>query len=273
MTWTAEDVAKYVGRCPVCGEPWTVEDVDAEMLNTSHWMQRRTGSGLRDKIAHDACAAKATEAARMEEEMELRQQRRRDLDASGAWPRWAQQCRFEGSDPAIEAENKARKEAYRQARQWRPGAENLWISSAAAGNGKTYLACCLANVAFDAGIDPMFLSAANVEHLAKGYDSGEKLERPSRAGILVLDDVDKADSDRAPAALFAILDSRNNRGLNTIVTANCSAKELVDSWMTRGGHMRKAIDRMSWPNYTCRALKLTGKSLRTRGGNRQMEMG
>jgi len=113
------------------------------------------------------------------------------------------------------------------------------------GCGKTYLACALANEAFDRwvldgidGVGPFFVRwGFLLQEQMRGIgtdpvfanQANRLLDRARAADPLVLDDIGAADknSDYGRRSLLTLLDERADKGRRTIVTSNLSMRELA----------------------------------------------
>lgn len=266
-TWTRETIAEWAGPCPGCGKPFNASWISNEDVALAN--SRGKPFGPRGTFWCDPCLQK-TEAERLADaKARVLDETRRRLSYCGHWDEAAQACRFDTSRPEIERKEPARIDAFAQAKWWRPGKANLWIASHGHGTGKTFLACCIGNAVLDDGGEPCLLHAAQITHLAKGWDSGGNLTAPCEATLLILDDIDKADLDpRVSSWLFHVLDARHNHQLNTIVTSNSSAKELYARWSKEAsansaGQIRGALDRLNWPDKLIQPVWIDSPSIRT----------
>lgn len=113
--------------------------------------------------------------------------------------------------------------------------KGLYLWSATAGSGKTYLSCCiLRTLILQSGIQGRFVTA--VDYLAavgKSYEKGrERGETDPSAvyrtcSVLVLDDLGtQKNGEWQEQELFRLIDTRLNNGLVTLITSNLPPENL-----------------------------------------------
>lgn len=200
--------------CPDCGEAMTVPVVEGP------WCL-----GKDIDVYCDACVDTRLRA----EEREARRVRLRNRFERLVRRGWVgpevRETAFRNSNVLVEALNP---EAWDKARKWR-GLRNLYVHGPT-GVGKSYLARCCLNWAFQQGLSVAEVSGRRFAKVSDTFAEGRGLFHAwKEAGVLLLDDVDKAawTGDRI-GALWELLDARNARRRRTLVTGNVSPSELVE---------------------------------------------
>lgn len=170
---------------------------------------------------------------------------------------------FNSSDSDCEALNR---EAWASAREWQPFSGESVFLSGSPGVGKSFCARCLLNAAFAAGRSIMEIQTRRLAKQVQRFDEGDLAERCAFAGVLMLDDLDKARwTEDALTGLWEVLDDRRNASKPTIVTSNMAGGELRAHLAAGAGNnhslVNAALDRL----LPVRVLTFSGESLR---GNR-----
>ena len=106
-----------------------------------------------------------------------------------------------------------------------------------AGHGKTYLACCIANVLIRKNIATLFTVVPNLlDQIKSTYNKGEGqpeynekdlLDTAREVQVLILDDLGAHQyTEWAQGKLFTILNHRINFNLPTVITTNLDLKDM-----------------------------------------------
>lgn len=138
-------------------------------------------------------------------------------------------CNFANSRADLETPD------YEIARQWIPATGANWYIYGNKGRGKTFLARCLLNTAFDLG---MIVGELNAVDFTTQYDMnrGKGLKYLRDPQVILIDDIDKAAwTVFSFQQLYGILNYRNERNKKTIITSNTILDDLID-------HLKKHID-------------------------------
>lgn len=269
MTLTFDEVRKRLGPCPGCGCEYEITEemrAAAETMGKQHGFKLAPGS-----LYCDACMQASLEELVESRNRERRARLMRWLDYTGLWPRDMQAMTFAASEARIEGHPRStRHQAYKKCRQWDARQGCVWLWSESVGVGKTYLAAAMCNEQLRRGRHVAVLRGSQLGHLAKGWDSGDKLARYERADVVLLDDLDKAPKiESVAAALFQVLDVRHASGRPTIVTANAKRSAVLAAWEMVAQHglsdtMAAALDRLAWPDKPVMTVEIKGGSVRGR---------
>ena len=111
------------------------------------------------------------------------------------------------------------------------------ILTGRAGHGKTYLACCIANVLIRKNIATLFTVVPDLlDQIKSTYNKGEGqpdynekdlLDTAREVHVLILDDLGAHQyTEWAQGKLFTILNHRINFNLPTVITTNLSLEEM-----------------------------------------------
>jgi len=110
------------------------------------------------------------------------------------------------------------------------------ILTGRAGHGKTYLACCIANVLIRKNIATLFTVVPDLlDQIKSTYNKGEGqdysekdlLDTAREVQVLILDDLGAHQyTEWAQGKLFTILNHRINFNLPTVITTNLSLEEM-----------------------------------------------
>ena len=160
-----------------------------------------------------------------------------------------------------------RADLWERAKVWTPKSEAWWIYGDK-GTGKTYLARCILNAAFDLGYSVAELPTIEFSHMAdrKFYQWHDKLEAYSRVKVLLIEDIDKAEwTSRGLSALFGILDTRYNDHNRTLVTTNATVEYCVGVWRKACGDNRSLPGTITDRLKPIRQVLMEGKTLRQGG--------
>ena len=125
------------------------------------------------------------------------------------------------------------------------------------GTGKTFYACCIANVVIDRGCTAWVTTLQPLVRALCSYESAEKiLAKIRKVDLLVLDDLGStALNDYTTDKIFEIVDERYRSGKPLIVTTNLNPDE---AWKSGIG-MRRIFDRL---RERCRHVVMDGESRR-----------
>lgn len=169
------------------------------------------------------------------------------------------ETRFATADPAP-AENE---EAWTWAKGW-DMKQNVYLFGPY-GTGKTYLARCLLNRAFDMGGRRIAeVSARRLVKVAARFDEGKgAFSLWAEADVLLLDDLDKARwTEDSLSTLWELLDTRANGCQRTVMTTNMAPVNLASYMRERvpqnSALVSATLDRVK----PVMVLELKGKSLR-----------
>ena len=109
------------------------------------------------------------------------------------------------------------------------------------GTGKTHISTAIAKVVISQGFDVLYDSVHNIitefetDKFRSGYTPSEPLsEKYLECDLLIIDDLGtEFVSPFSISALYNLLNTRQNRGLSTIISTNLSAKELAGKYEGR----------------------------------------
>lgn len=132
------------------------------------------------------------------------------------------------------------------------------------GTGKTHLAAAILKRAFDKGIPATMVSAPELlQGIQKGFQDPESrylVEKVKTKAFLILDDLGaEMTTDWVRKEFYLLLDGRYKREMPTVITTNCSFRELEQAAGVR------VADRL---REMCKVVKISGTSWRgkKRGG-------
>lgn len=154
-------------------------------------------------------------------------------------------------------------------KNWVERGNNLLLWSTTKGNGKTSLACAIANsyirqVALTSLMEPMvyFIKSARfLEYIREQFNNPDAsfkhtIELVERVPLLIIDDIGaEKPSDWVRERLLSIIDERYSNNRSIIYTSNCGISEITESLHARIGDRIRDAEQ----------LNLIGQS--RRGGN------
>lgn len=96
------------------------------------------------------------------------------------------------------------------------------------GTGKTFLACCIANLLIDKGYTVLVKNFSTISNeLLSTWDKGEYMDRLNGVGLLVLDDFSiERGTEYMRETVYNVIDGRYKAGRPVIVTTNLTAEQL-----------------------------------------------
>ena len=137
--------------------------------------------------------------------------------------------------------------------------------------GKTFLACCIANMLLDAGVQVLFTTVDDLlskirEAFARRASEMEVIEKYTSADLVIFDDLgterysSKASEgiSFAQEKFFQIINARYTKEKSTIFTSNYSLNDLV----RKQGLLAKTVDRIS--EMSTRKFQVRGEHHRQR---------
>ena len=109
------------------------------------------------------------------------------------------------------------------------------------GSGKTHISTAIANVVIHQGFTVLYDSAQNIidafndDHFHNGYGQNEpKSAKFTECDLLIIDDLGtEFITPFGVSCLYTLLNTRQNRGLATIISTNLSDKELKERYADR----------------------------------------
>ena len=130
------------------------------------------------------------------------------------------------------------------------------------GTGKTHISTAIAREVISAGFDVVYDSAQNIftnienEKFRSGYDLQEsQSSKYYECDLLIMDDLGtEFKTSFTLSCLYNIVNTRQNRGLSTIISTNLSPAELASSYEDR------IYSRIVGAEYT--VLRFSGKDMR-----------
>jgi len=220
-----------VPACPDCGRRPSEYAPNAEWHAEALELHARNPEATRYAQAFAFCCSKClAERERIQREGD-RAARIKALIAQtyqrGLLPGVARACRWERSNPDIEAKNP---KAWQTARSFATANGNAWINGHP-GTGKTFMARCIANEMLVNCHRVAELSAHSVRAWAI-LDLGTEMRRWVTPYLLIIDDLDKLHlSDWALGNLLQLLQRRMDAGGKRLVlTANTTGAMLAATW-------------------------------------------
>ena len=257
-------VDDLVPPCPDCGRRPSEYAPDAEWHAEALELHARNPEATRYAQAYAYCCSKClAERERIQREGD-RAARIKALIAQtyqrGLLPGVARACRWERSNPDIEAKNP---KAWQTARSFATANGNVWICGNP-GTGKTFMARCVANAVLADGKSVGELSALE---LRTWREVDSEIRRWTAPYLLILDDLDKLHvSEWSLGNLLALLDRRiSAKYKRLVVTANVTGATLAATWrrnaaVTMGATISSIFERM----LPATAITLSGGSNRER---------
>ncbi len=100
------------------------------------------------------------------------------------------------------------------------------------GRGKSYILGALANELYQVGVGVTYISVRTfvARRISEGFDRDDYLQRVADQEVLILDDMGTEPlSDKDFAWLYALLDSRQAKGLLTFASSNFTIKEYANT--------------------------------------------
>lgn len=211
----------------------------------------------------DGCAVRLSAEAERAAAADTRPVRMGELLRAGLVCAMFQAGNWAASKREIEALNQS---AWSQARAWFSRSNRNLFISGGVGTGKTTLAHCCLNEAFDAGHGVAEVSARRLVKVCDTFAEGNGLYTAWKtAKYLLIDDVDKAAwNPERLGGLWELLDARLAARRRTIVTSNLPMAGLThllrSATPTNTSLAEATLDRLK----PCLSLELTGQSQRPR---------
>lgn len=228
--------------------------------NTPKQCRIPIGGGVRLVGCQCACAAREYEAekkARADREKRLRIE---TLRADGIRDKSLTACRFDKATMSEEiVKCKRYADAWDDMRRENSGLL-LWGNT---GNGKTFVAACIANELIDRGIPAMITSFPRI--LNAGYDKQEIIEQVHYYPLMVIDDLGaERSSEYAMETVYTVIDERYKSKKPLIVTTNLTLDELCKP---KNMDYQRIYDRVI---EMCTPLVFKGDNLRRDKANKRL---
>ena len=121
------------------------------------------------------------------------------------------------------------------------GAGKTMLFVGKTGTGKTHLSTAIAKAVIEAGFEVIYDSAQNIvlafenDKFRSGYGPYEpKADKYLECDLLILDDLGTEFTNQfTVSCLYNLINTRQNRGLATVISTNLSAKELSEKYEDR----------------------------------------
>ncbi len=125
------------------------------------------------------------------------------------------------------------------AEDFHTGAENLLLIGPT-GSGKTHISTAIASVVVSRGYGVIYDTAQNVveafeaDHFRRSRDEGHASDKYLECDLLVLDDLGTEFLNSfSLSCLYNLINTRQNRGLTTVISTNLSVKSLAERYEDR----------------------------------------
>jgi DNA replication protein DnaC len=108
------------------------------------------------------------------------------------------------------------------------------------GTGKTHISTAIAKAIISQGFDVLYDSVQNIvndferDKFKSGYNSEQTSEKYNECDLLIIDDLGaEFITQFSVSALYNLINTRQNKGLSTIISTNLSASELAGKYEGR----------------------------------------
>lgn len=108
------------------------------------------------------------------------------------------------------------------------------------GTGKTHISTAIAKAIISQGFDVLYDSVQNIvndferDKFKSGYNSEQTSEKYNECDLLIIDDLGaEFVTQFSVSALYNLINTRQNKGLSTIISTNLSASELAGKYEGR----------------------------------------
>ena len=132
------------------------------------------------------------------------------------------------------------------------------------GTGKTHISTAIAKAIISQGFDVLYDSVQNIvndferDKFKSGYNSEQTSEKYNECDLLIIDDLGaEFITQFSVSALYNLINTRQNKGLSTIISTNLSASELA------GKYEGRIYSRIIGADYT--VLRFVGDDRRIMG--------
>jgi len=191
-----------------------------------------------------------------------RLERMSNLEMSGVIGAGFARCRYEASNHEIERENQG---MFKIAKSFLFN-KNVFLHGDV-GCGKTWLARCILNDAYDRGMSIQEVSGVDIAREGQKF-TFQGPQQWSKSKVLLIDDIDKGPwKDQSFSALLHLLDQRRNAQKPTIVTCNFNP-EGYREWLISNNFANNstavAIDDRMNPRIVLKMRTKDGRSFRHR---------